>query len=261
MKPQLVALSISCILAACTSHKEVTESQVKSILIPEEPIVPIPILDTTDYGFERVYLNQNVGEHLFIPDNMGMRRESSWKYDSIAPLTFEEIPPETFAEHYQAPPEVVPSDKWIRVNHLSGAVGQSLQYFEPLDMYILTEVAPPQGNFAPDMTSLIDSTNRITYHLVVGFYANCNNVIASPDNKHLVYYGNTQVYQKAFMLGVAEVTPEGQGVRLKSKALQKYEGYTIMGYAWIDNNTLALSLYKKDLETQKGVNKFVKTTL
>lgn len=257
MKTQLVALALISITVACSSKKELAEAPVQSVITPA-PVALIKPIDTTAYGFERVYLNN----YLFIPDNMGMGRESP--HHSIAPLTFEEIPPETFAKYYKPDtiiPEIVPYD--AMQNYAMGGmamVGVSIIYFEPLNMYLMQEVGPPTGQYYPDQTSLIDSTNRITYHLLLSGKASCNNVIVSPDKKHLVYYGNNQAYNYGFNLAVAEVYTVNSVSRLKDKAFQEYKDYKIMGYAWVDNNTLALSLYKKDERTQKGVNKFVKTT-
>ncbi len=212
-------------MAACSSNKTATE-----------PLDPIYIGDTTDYGFQRVHLN----------------------YKQIDSLGFEEIDKEIYEKHYKLHPlELVTNEHTKKYEIADRTIHASLAYFEPLGMYFMREF---RGMYDPNICRLIDSTSQTTYVLNVSANADCSQVFMSPDKKHLVYFGNYMSQNKAFGLVIVEVQTKEGVTKLKDKAFQQYDDYLITDYAWIDSNTIALKIFTYHKEDGTTEIRYVKTT-
>ncbi len=205
---------------------------------------------------------------------------------TLPQLTFTDITEETFLKYYKPTARVVDSSKvnWadttytiqtskakITFDHMPKNYNYNKRigwhnykgYLPELDMYILESWT--DGEFLLGELYVLDSMSSILYLLNTDTDGPANDVFISPDDKYMLYYGNSVVGSPSCNMGVAKAYQKEGITYYKNYKGVSIEGQYVKDYAWKDDKTLLLKIlnrkYDRESREWKEHYTYVKTIL
>lgn len=205
---------------------------------------------------------------------------------TLPQLTFTDITEGTFLKYYKPTTRVVDSSKvnWADSNYVIQTSKDRITfdympkgykydkrigwhnykgYIPELHLYILE--AWTDGEFLLGSLYALDSISGILYLLNTDTDGPANDVFTSPDNKYMLYYGNSVVGSPNCNLGMAKAYLKEGITYYKNYKGVSFEGLYVKDYAWKDDKTLLLKLvnrkYDRESREWKEEYTYVKTTI